>query len=120
MPAASATTCSRRPKKIGATGVMVEKADYSSSFVQVTLHPAFSIESGSHRVCVRTLHAEAHQNCFVANSVNFPIRLDSEIIMPAQMPEDRLKSRISISANRATHVSNLVKPEKHALAIWHS
>jgi organic hydroperoxide reductase OsmC/OhrA len=54
-----------------AEGTMEESADGSGRFVRVMLHPhvrvAGSVEGAE------ALHERAHQLCFIANSVNFPI-----------------------------------------------
>lgn len=44
-----------------------------------TLHPRVTITSGDPDVA-RALHKDAHKKCFVANSVNFPVGYQPEII----------------------------------------
>jgi organic hydroperoxide reductase OsmC/OhrA len=64
-------------------GTMIENGDGSGRFAQVTLNPTVKIENG---FCVEragALHDEAHRNCFIANSVNFPVRLEPEIVVAA-------------------------------------
>jgi organic hydroperoxide reductase OsmC/OhrA len=56
-----------------ARGVMTESAG-TGRFVEVTLHPEVTIASGADRERAAALHAEAHAACFIANSVNFPVR----------------------------------------------
>ena len=63
-----------------ASGTMVENADGSGRFVQVDLHPAVTIDGGSDPVHAQALHSEAHRHCFIANSVNFPVRIAAKII----------------------------------------
>jgi organic hydroperoxide reductase OsmC/OhrA len=57
-----------------ATGVMSENADGSGAFVEVTLHPHITIEADSDEARALSLHKEAHRCCFIANSVNFPVK----------------------------------------------
>jgi len=55
-----------------ATGRMAVK-DGSKRFVEVTLAPEVVIAAGDLERA-RDLHAQAHAECFIANSVNFPVR----------------------------------------------
>ena len=59
---------------------MTENKDGSGAFVEVTLHPRVRIAAESDANRARTLHEEAHRLCFIANSVNFPVRNVPEII----------------------------------------
>ncbi len=59
-----------------ALGTMEESADGGGKFVEVILHPVITLTPGSNVDLARELHHEAHQNCFVANSVNFPVRCE--------------------------------------------
>jgi len=47
-------------------------------FESVLWRPKVTIESGAVQEALR-LHQDAHQACFIANSVNFPIRLEPAI-----------------------------------------
>src|SRR5215510_142107 len=62
-----------------ADGVMEETADGSGRFLSVTLRPRVKIASGSDLAKARALHDTAHQKCFIANSVNFPVHHEAEI-----------------------------------------
>ena len=62
-----------------ACGVMEEAADGSGKFVRVVLKPVVKIASGD-RGKAMELHHEAHRMCFIANSVNFPVECDPEIV----------------------------------------
>ena len=44
-----------------------------------TLHPYVKISSGDVNVA-RALHKDAHKKCFVANSVNFAVECEAEIV----------------------------------------
>jgi organic hydroperoxide reductase OsmC/OhrA len=61
-----------------ATGVMVVNADGSGRFIEVTLNPIVTITDESLLAKANELHQEANQLCFIANSVNFPVRHRAE------------------------------------------
>ncbi len=61
-----------------ATGTMEETADRGGHFVEVTLHPTITIAPRSSLETARRLHHGAHEKCFIANSVNFPVRVQPE------------------------------------------
>ena len=43
-------------------------------FTEVVLHPKVSIAPGADAEKARALHERAYAVCFIANSVNFPVR----------------------------------------------
>lgn len=57
-----------------AEGVMTEQKDGGGAFSQVVLQPEVTLDPGADLDRARALHADAHAKCFIANSVNFPIR----------------------------------------------
>ena len=59
-----------------AEGTMVETPDGGGHFEQVTLRPAARFSSPEHARRAEELHERAHQLCFIANSVNFPVRCE--------------------------------------------
>ncbi|HXR44712.1 MAG TPA: OsmC family protein [Pseudolysinimonas sp.] len=61
-----------------ATGTMETTADGGGHFTGATLHPVVTISAGDPGLA-RSLHAEASRLCFIAASVNFPIRHEPEI-----------------------------------------
>ena len=61
-----------------ATGIMEETADGGGHFVEVTLRPTIALTAQSDRDTALRLHRDAHEKCFVANSVNFPVRIQPE------------------------------------------
>jgi organic hydroperoxide reductase OsmC/OhrA len=65
-----------------AEGVMEEDADGGGRFVEVTLRPAITVTAESDIETAKRLHHDAHEKCFVANSVNFPIRCEPVIRHP--------------------------------------
>lgn len=57
-----------------ADGEMVEEgAGGAGQFVRVTLRPRVLLAPGSDRELAFSLHHVAHERCFVARSVNFPV-----------------------------------------------
>jgi organic hydroperoxide reductase OsmC/OhrA len=45
----------------------------SGQFVSVALHPRVVVPAGSDPAMIHSLHEKAHQSCFIARSVNFPV-----------------------------------------------
>jgi organic hydroperoxide reductase OsmC/OhrA len=56
-----------------AVGTLETASDGSGHFVEATLRPRVRLRSGDPDLAVR-LHEEAHRRCFIASSVNFPVR----------------------------------------------
>ena len=52
----------------------MERVDGVVKFTDVTLHPKVTVAPGSDAEKARALHERAHAVCFIANSVNFPVR----------------------------------------------
>ena len=59
-----------------AEGVMIETEDGGGHFASVTLRPHARLAAGSDPVRAAALHHDAHEMCFVANSVNFPVAVE--------------------------------------------
>lgn len=66
-----------------AIGSMVETPDGGGRFESVTLRPRIVIAPGGDLALAEQLHHEAHAKCFIANSVNFPVRHEPIIGLPA-------------------------------------
>ena len=49
-------------------------------FTEVVLRPRVTVAPGSDSARAEALHEEAHQTCFIANSVNFPVRHEAEVV----------------------------------------
>jgi len=64
-----------------AEGTMAEEADGSGRFTRVMLRPSVTIAPGGDVGKARALHHDAHAKCFVANSVNFPVECEPEIVV---------------------------------------
>jgi organic hydroperoxide reductase OsmC/OhrA len=57
-----------------AVGVMALAEGGSGHFMEVVLSPKIAISANSDPTTARRLHDEANRMCFIANSVNFPVR----------------------------------------------
>jgi organic hydroperoxide reductase OsmC/OhrA len=60
-------------------GTMVEDNAKGGYFTKVVLHPRVTIAQDGNLDKARELHHPAHEKCFVANSVNFPVVCKPEI-----------------------------------------
>jgi organic hydroperoxide reductase OsmC/OhrA len=61
-----------------AVGTMVEDAG-GGHFTQIVLRPQVVIQDGDDRERAHALHEAAHQQCFIANSLNFPVRCEATV-----------------------------------------
>lgn len=57
-----------------ATGTMRVETAGAGQFVEVTLHPKVRIRAQASEELIARLHQQAHDHCFIARSVNFPVR----------------------------------------------
>ena len=57
-----------------ATGSMRTEADGGGRFAEVVLHPSVTVADETMVEAATRAHHRAHQLCFIANSVNFPVR----------------------------------------------
>ncbi|HTJ52239.1 MAG TPA: OsmC family protein [Cyclobacteriaceae bacterium] len=57
-----------------ATGIMVETPDGGGHFTEVTLNPIVMVADKSMLDKANELHEKASKLCFIANSVNFPVK----------------------------------------------
>ena len=55
-------------------------ADGTGRFIDVLLKPRVTIKRGTFPELALELHGDAHEKCFIANSVNFPVRCQAEIV----------------------------------------
>ena len=62
-----------------ATGVMVEDGRGGGAFREVVLRPHVIVADASMVDAATAAHAQAHEWCFIANSVNFPVRHEPTI-----------------------------------------
>jgi organic hydroperoxide reductase OsmC/OhrA len=62
-----------------AIGTMQEEKNGSGRFTDVLLRPRVTIGAGGDADLAARLHEDAHEYCFLANSVNFPVRCEASI-----------------------------------------
>jgi organic hydroperoxide reductase OsmC/OhrA len=62
-----------------AEGAMRVQAGGAGCFTGVILRPVIELAAESDAKLAATLHERAHELCFIANSVTFPIRVEAEI-----------------------------------------
>ena len=62
-------------------GTMVEDVERGGYFTKVTLHPKVTIAAGNDAGKARELHGPAHAKCYIANSVNFPVACEPQIVV---------------------------------------
>jgi organic hydroperoxide reductase OsmC/OhrA len=62
-----------------AEGVLVTSPDGSGHFREVVLRPVVTISAGDPAVAAR-IHLDANRLCFIASSVNFPVRHEPTIL----------------------------------------
>lgn len=56
-----------------AEGAMAEQRDGAGQFTSVTLRPQIRLAPGADHDKAMALHKVAHEKCFIARSVNFPV-----------------------------------------------
>jgi organic hydroperoxide reductase OsmC/OhrA len=61
-----------------AHGTMLDGPDHGC-FSEIVLHPHVTIRAGDDRELAARLHHDAHAKCYIANSVDFPIRCEPVI-----------------------------------------
>jgi organic hydroperoxide reductase OsmC/OhrA len=74
-----------------AVGTMTEQADGGGRFTDVVLRPVVTVAEGAMTGPAQALHPEAHTRCFVANSVNFPVRHEPIVTVGAAAPPDTVR-----------------------------
>jgi organic hydroperoxide reductase OsmC/OhrA len=63
-----------------AEGWMEETPDGAGQFTRVMLRPKVTVAAGD-SAKAKELHHEAHEKCFIARSVNFPVENEAEIVV---------------------------------------
>jgi organic hydroperoxide reductase OsmC/OhrA len=61
------------------SATMEFEPDGGGRFVEAQLNPVVVISDEAQIAAAEALHADAHKKCFLANSVNFPVRYVAEI-----------------------------------------
>jgi organic hydroperoxide reductase OsmC/OhrA len=64
-----------------ATGSMVEHPDGSGNFTEVVLRPRVTIAAGADADLAQRLHDRVDELCFIARSVNFPVRHEPSTVV---------------------------------------
>jgi len=64
-----------------ATAVMEEDVITGGCFTQAILKPEVTISAASSKEVAEQQHEAAHHKCFIANSVNFPVKVEPTIII---------------------------------------
>ncbi|HVJ42325.1 MAG TPA: OsmC family protein [Dongiaceae bacterium] len=65
-----------------ATGTMRQQGN-GGRFTEVTLHPIVTVAAGSDLALAEHLHEDAGRDCFIAASMNFPVKHEVEIRVAA-------------------------------------
>jgi len=65
-----------------AEGVMEQEGE-GGHFTEVVLHPQVTVTRAGDVAKAEALHADAHHACFIANSVNFPVRCEPSTVVAA-------------------------------------
>lgn len=60
--------------KDNATGIMLETSENGGKFIEVTLNPIVIVKENIMIEKANELHKKANELCFIANSVNFPVK----------------------------------------------
>ena len=63
-----------------ASGTMALNADGSGQFSEVVLRPRITVLESGREEDVRAVNEKAHRLCFVARSVNFPVRHEPSVV----------------------------------------
>ena len=67
-----------------ASGTMEETADGGGHFTEVVLRPHVTVAGATDVPQLDALHRRAHALCFIASSVNFPVRCASTVVASGQ------------------------------------
>lgn len=68
-----------------AEGLMIEDSEGGGRFKEVVLQPEITLLAGADVARAAALHEGAHDRCFIANSVNFPVRCEP-VFLTAEAP----------------------------------
>lgn len=64
-----------------AAGKLIETDGGNGKFAEVIINPRVTVTSESDAKLAKTLHQKAHEFCFIANSMNFPVVFKPEILV---------------------------------------
>jgi organic hydroperoxide reductase OsmC/OhrA len=62
-------------------GIMEERSDGSGRLTRVVLRPIVTVTGTGDTNRANSLHRVAHEKCFIANSVNFPVTCEPKIVI---------------------------------------
>lgn len=62
-----------------AEATMTEDSSGAGRFVEAVLRPRIRFAAGADLAKAAALHTDAHRYCFIANSVNFPVRCEPDL-----------------------------------------
>nr|WP_274637510.1 OsmC family protein [Microbacterium bovistercoris] len=71
-----------------ATGTMQEDGRGGGAFTEVVLRPRVTVAEASMLEAATAAHHQAHEWCFIANSVNFPVRVEPEMRVSGARAEE--------------------------------
>jgi organic hydroperoxide reductase OsmC/OhrA len=63
-----------------ATGIMEETANGGGRFTEVTLNPSVTVANHEMATKANDLHKKANELCFIANSINFPVKHNPSVV----------------------------------------
>ncbi|MET1036381.1 MAG: OsmC family protein [Arthrobacter sp.] len=69
-----------------AVGSLRLNRDGSGEFIEAVMHPVVTLADETRRGAADALHGDAHRVCFIARSVNFPVR--AEPVAPGSQGEE--------------------------------
>lgn len=69
-----------------ATGVMREDGRGGGAFSEVVLHPQVTVSDPGMIEAAQRAHHQAHEWCFIANSVSFPVRHEATVTVAPSAP----------------------------------
>ncbi len=67
----------------GASAAMTENPNGSGEFTEVVLHPQVTITEAARVPEAIAIHHMAHEMCYIARSVNFPVRCEPAVLHAA-------------------------------------
>jgi organic hydroperoxide reductase OsmC/OhrA len=59
-----------------ADGFMIEEANGAGQFTSIVLKPIVTLAQGANAEAAEDLHHKAHEMCFIARSLNFPVEIN--------------------------------------------
>jgi organic hydroperoxide reductase OsmC/OhrA len=63
------------------SGTMAETTDGGGHFTEVVLRPTVHLADPDQAAALTDIHERAHQLCFIANSVNFEVRCQPNVVV---------------------------------------